>query len=260
MNELIAQLILAVVQGFTEWFPISSDGHLMVAEHLLNKKPDFTADVALHLGTLMAVFVYFGREITDIARDFLTGKWKTQNGRTGLLILAGTIPVAIGGLLLRNLVEESYNMLSVAAFGFAITGISLLIATAFKPKKEKTLLSLSYFDAFLIGAAQIAALMPGISRSGTTLVVGILLGLKIKEAAKFSFLLSIPSVFGANVLVIGTKTLPSDLIWATLLAFVVGLLAIFLLYKYAFNKKENLKWFAIYALAMAAAIGIYLII
>lgn len=258
MNELLSSIIIAIVQGFTEWFPISSDGHLMVVEFLLNQKPDFAADVALHFGTLMAVFVYFGREITDIIRDFLTGKWKTENGRTAWLIIVGTVPVAIGGLLLENVVEASYNMLGVAALGFAITGIALLIAATYKPKKTKTLLTLTYFDAFLIGASQIAALLPGISRSGTTLAIAILLGLKIKDAAKFSFILSIPAVFGANVLVMGTKTLPANLIWATMISFVVGLLAIFLLFKYAFNKKENLKWFAAYTLVLALTIGIYL--
>jgi undecaprenyl-diphosphatase len=259
MNDLLTSIIIAIVQGFTEWFPISSDGHLMIVEYLINQKPNFTTDVALHFGTLMAVFVYFGREITDIIRDFFSGKWKTENGRIALLIIVGTIPVAIGGLLLKNLVEESYNMLGVAALGFAITGIALLIASLYKQKKTKTFLTLSYFDAFLIGAVQVAALLPGISRSATTLVVAILLGLKIKDAAKFSFLLSIPAIFGANILVMGSKTLPTSLILPTLIAFVVGLFAIFFLFRYAFNKKENLKWFALYTLALAIALGIYLV-
>lgn len=255
--DLLSSLIFAVVQGFTEWFPVSSDGHLVIASRLLGFQSNFLFDVALHFGTLMAVFVFFGKDITEIMKDIFSLRWKTPSGKLGLMIVVGTIPVAIFGFLLRDIVEDSFSSLTVTALGFGLTAMVLFIAVVYRPKKEKILGSMNYRDALLIGFVQISALLPGVSRSATTLSVALLLGYVIKDAAKFSFLLSIPAVFGANVLVVGNNALPQNLIWATLLAFVVGLLAIFLLFRYAFNKKENLKWFAIYALILAAIVGIW---
>lgn len=257
MSELLHLIFVAIVQGITEWFPISSDGHLILVDNLLGREPNFLFDVALHFGTLMAVFVYFGREITDILRDFLSGNWGSENGKLGVLILVGTLPVVFFGFLLRDIVELSYSSLTVAAVGFAVTGVTLLIAVVYKPKRESSLSGLSYRDALLIGLAQVTAIMPGISRSGTTLVAGILLGLKIKDSAKFSFLLSVPAVFGANVLVMGGNSLPSEFILPTAISFIVGIIAIYLLYRFAFSSVKNLKWFAFYVLALAAAILIF---
>jgi len=117
-----------------------------------------------------------------------------------------------------------------------------------------------YGKAMLVGLSQIFALFPGISRSGSTIGTGLLLGLDEKRAVKFSFLMSIPVIFGANILAIGNSTLPPSLIWATLVSFFVGLLAIHLLYKFVLTSRKNLRWFAGYALLLAAGLGTWLLV
>jgi len=286
MNELLSALIIAVVQGLTEWLPVSSSGHLVLFSRLLGFDGGMMFDVALHFGTLMAVFVYFGGDIVDIVKDLLSLKFGSENGRLGLLILVATLPAVFFGLLLRGIFEEVFGNLGIVALGFGITGLVLLIASFSEVKRDgahpptlsssgkklseergKILSSrvievgqkrFGYFDGFLVGCAQVLALFPGISRSGSTISSGLLLGLNEKNAMKFSFLMSIPVIFGANVLVIGNNTLTSSLVWATLISFVVGLITIHVLYKWVLTSRKNLKWFAIYALGLGAGLGIWL--
>jgi undecaprenyl-diphosphatase len=119
---------------------------------------------------------------------------------------------------------------------------------------------LGFGKSFLIGVAQAFSIIPGISRSGATIASGVLLGLDEKKAMKFAFLMSIPIVFGANILAIGNKTLPSELIWASLVSFVVGLLTIHVMFKHVLVSRKNFKWFGIYCILLALALGGYLIL
>lgn len=256
-NEFISSIILAIVQGITEWLPVSSSGHLVLFEKILQFRGSLLFDVALHFGTLMAVFVYFGRDIIDIVRELISGKFKSENGKLGLLLIIATIPAALVGFIFKNVFESIFSNLVIVAFGFAITGIFLLIASL-PGKNKKQMTEISYKDALTIGVAQVFAIFPGISRSGATLSTGIILGLEEKTAMKFSFLMSIPIIFGANILVIGNEKLPPNLIWATLVSFVIGLVIIHLLYSKVLTSKKNLKWFGFYALILAAAILIWL--
>jgi undecaprenyl-diphosphatase len=277
LSEMIKALIIAIVQGLTEWLPVSSSGHLVLFERLL----DYSAggvkfDVALHFGTLMAVFVYFGGDIIDIMRDFFSGSWKKGNGRLGWMIIVGTIPAAIIGFTFKKYFEAAFSSLGIVAIGFAITGIILLIASMdFKTSRfanldgaqehgkvldtKNDLDSFGYWRVLGVGFMQALAIFPGISRSGSTISSGLILGLKEREAIKFSFLLSVPAIFGAAILEIGNEPLPKDLIWATLLSFIVGLVTIHLLLNYILTSKKNLVWFAVYVLALAVSLGIYLI-
>lgn len=283
VSEFIASLIIAVVQGITEWLPVSSSGHLVLFERILDFEGGLVFDVALHFGTLMAVFVYFGGDIVDILRDLLSGRWGSENGRLGLLIIVATIPAAIVGFLLKDIFEIAFGSLGITAMGFAVTGVFLLIASigsggksapsarpmgSLRPHHPTTRPPtpnlarrgvFGYGKALLVGVAQIFALFPGVSRSGTTIGSGLLLGLDEKKAVKFSFLMSIPIIFGANILAIGNNTLPSNLIWATLVSFFIGLLTIHLLYGVVLTKRKNLRWFALYALLLAAGIGAWLV-
>ncbi len=256
MNETISAIIIAIIQGITEWIPVSSKGHLILAEKILGfSGGGLFFDVALHFGTLMAVFVYFGKDITDILQDFFRGKWGTDNGKIGVYLIIATIPAGIFGFLFFDFFKSVFSELIIAAFGFGITGLLLIIASIdFGYRKE-----LGLKESFLIGCAQIASLIPGISRSGMTISSGVLLGIEEKKALRFSFLMSIPIIFGANILVIGNNRLNSDLIWATLVSFIVGLLMIHLLYNYVLTTKRNLRWFGIYALLLAFLIAGYLI-
>tara|TARA_Y100000310_G_scaffold295299_1_gene326510 strand:- start:324 stop:1091 length:768 start_codon:yes stop_codon:yes gene_type:complete len=253
-SELFSALILAIIQGITEWLPISSSGHLVLFEALLDYNAGLVFEVALHFGTLMAVFVYFGQDIMDIIEDILKFKTKSDNFKAGMMLIVASIPAAIVGYSVRGL--DIFHNLWVVSFGFGITGLFLFIASLDLGKKGK----LRYGNSFLIGVSQALAIFPGISRSGTTISSGMLLGLDAKTAAKFSFLLSVPIIFGANLLVIGNNTLPPELIWATLVSFVVGLISIHFMFKYVLTDKKNLRWFGGYALLLALALVLFLLL
>ncbi len=254
MFELIPAILIAIIQGITEWLPISSSGHLVLAEKILNYSSSLTFNVALHFGTLMSVFAYFGKDITDIIYDILKFDFKSENGGLGLNLMIATIPAAVIGFFLKDIFTLLTN-LKIISLGFGITGILLIIASLPNKKQSK----LNYKNALILGIAQIFSLFPGISRSGTTLSTGLLLGLNEKTALKFSFLMSIPIIFGANILVIKNQTLPPELIWATLVSFIIGLISIHFLYKYILTNRKNLFYFGIYALFLALLIAIYLI-
>lgn len=248
MNELISAVILAIVQGITEWLPVSSSGHLLIAEKLLNYKGSLTFDVALHFGTLMAVFVYFGKDITEMMKELLMLRFNGEKGKMGLFLLISAIPAAIAGFFLKDIFEVVFSDFRIISLGFGITGLVLMIASLELTRKKK---ELNAWKAFVIGLGQIISLFPGISRSGTTLSTGLLLDLNEKTALKFSFLMAIPVVFGANVLAIGNEKLPAELIWATLVSFVIGLLMLHVLYKYILTTRRNLRYFGAYALLLA---------
>lgn len=256
MSELLKAIIIAIVQGITEWLPVSSSGHLVLAEKLLNYQSSLTFEVALHFGTLMSVFVYFGKDITDIIQDLLKLKFHTKNAKLGILIIIATIPAAIIGLLFKSVFESIFSNIYIVALGFGITGLILIIASLPLTKQNN---KLTKSKALIIGSSQVLSILPGVSRSGTTTSTAILLGLKEQTALKFSFLMSIPIILGANIITIGNQTLPKELIWATLVSFLIGLLFLHLIYKHILTSKKNLRYFGIYALLLSLAIGIFLL-
>jgi len=258
VNDLISAIILAIIQGVTEWLPISSSGHLVLFQSFLGFEGGLLFEVALHFGTLAAVFVYFGKDIMDIIKDFFSGKWNTENGKIGWLLIIASVPAALIGFFSRNIYEKVLTNFGIVALGFGVTGLLLFIASFVSVgKKEK---KLSYGNSFVIGIFQALAIIPGISRSGATISSGIFFGLSEKAAMRFAFLLSIPIIFGANILVIGNNVLPQELIWATLVSFFVGLLTIHIMFKYVLVKRKNFRWFGLYALLLALAIGVWMII
>lgn len=252
MNSLLAQIVLGVAQGILEWIPISSSAHLELLARALqyDLSLDFTA--ALHFGTLMAVFAYFGQDITDMVRDVFSLKFNTPHGKLGIAVILASIPAGLFGYLLQGLIDSSSNSLLGMSFGFAITSMALFIGVYGRPKKKS---DLSYTSAFFIGLAQVASLFRGVSRSGSTMSTGLIFGLDMKTAVKFSYLISIPIILGANLLSVGTRTLPSNYLLPSLIAFFVGIFAINLSFKYILNKAENLKWFAVYTLILALVLG-----
>jgi undecaprenyl-diphosphatase len=259
MDNFISAIIIAIVQGLTEWLPVSSSGHLVLFHNLLNYKPGLMFDVAVHFGTLMAVFVYFGRDIVDIAEDFLKFKTRSPNFKLGLLLIVASIPAAIIGFAFKKYFELAFSSLLVVAFGFAITAMVLFIASLDLNKLRTRKEEMGYWKALLIGCAQAIAIFPGISRSGSTISAGLLAGLTEKDAVKFSFLLAAPAIFGASILEISNNVLPREMIWATLAAFVVGLLTIHIMLKLIVKNRKNLRWFALYCLLLALGIGVYLL-
>jgi undecaprenyl-diphosphatase len=250
-GELVLALILAVVQGATEWLPISSSGHLVLLEKILGYDGGLIFEVAVHFGTLMAVFVYFGKDIVDIMQDFFNGRWKTENGKTALLLIVASVPAAIIGFFAAGIFDTILSSLGILALGFGITGLLMLITSYHKGKSGK---AITPKKAFIIGLAQALAIVPGVSRAGATISSGILLGLSEKNAMRFSFLMSIPIILGASLVSLRGATLPPEMIWASLVSFIVGLATIHLLFRYVLIDRKNFKWFGIYCLALSAAI------
>jgi undecaprenyl-diphosphatase len=196
----------------------------------------------------MAVFVYFGRDIVDIIESTMKFDFKSQNGRLGILVIIATIPAAILGYLFRDVFVFAFDNILITGIGFGVTSL-LLFISSFDFEKEKKDIP-SFRDSVAIGIAQVFALFPGVSRSGSTLSVGLLSGLKEKSALKFSFLMSIPIIFGANVFELGNKSLPGNMIWATIVSFAVGLLTIHILYNFVLTSKKILRYFAAYAMLL----------
>lgn len=256
MNYFVDTLILAFIQGFSEWFPVSSSGHLVLFSKILNYANTVQFDVALHFGTLMAVFVYFGKEIVDIVEDILKMRWKSDRSRMGFIILVSALPAGFIGYFFRDLFQKAFESLWVVAFGFAITSMLLFISSLNYFKNNK---KLGYSSAIIIGCAQAFAILPGISRSGATISAGLLQGVSEKEAVKFSFLMSIPVIFGAGVLELGSEKLSPEWILPTFISFIVGLSTIHLLLKIISNSKKNLRWFGAYTLGLALALAGYLL-
>lgn len=252
--NIFSALFLAVVQGITEWLPVSSSGHLVVSEFFIGEKVDLVFDVALHFGTLMAIFVYFGRDVVDIVRNVLSLNFKSQAGRMGLLLIIATIPGALIGYFFEKIFTGAFGSLIVVGLGFCVTSMFLFLASLDLGIVRK---ELKIFDAFLIGLVQAFAILPGVSRSGTTLSCGIFLGLTPRAAARFSFLLAIPIIFGATLYEIGNQTLPSSLIWATILAFIIGLIVVHFMFKVVLTEKRHLRWFAGYALLLGLSLVVY---
>ncbi len=254
MENLFSMIVLAVVQGLTEWLPVSSSGHLLLFERILGYSGGLNFEVALHFGTLMAVFIYFRKEIIDISRDFFSGKWKTPDGKMGVFIIIGTIPAALIGFFASKYFDSVLSDFILLGMGFLITGILLLIVGFGNSIKKK---ELDNKKSLVIGVAQAVAILPSISRSGATIASGILLGLDEKRAMQFSFLLSIPAILGASVLSFGSGALPVYLIIPILVSFLVGLGTIHLCFKYALNKRRNFAWFGVYCILLGIAVIVY---
>jgi len=197
--SLYAAILLGLIQGLTEFLPISSSGHLAVAQHFLPgfSQPGLLFDIVLHLGTLLAVLIYFRREVFLLVRSLAPGEGGTVWRRLWIMLIVGTIPAVIVGLLLGGLVERSFEQLWVVGLGLIVTG-TLLLSSRALAREGRDLAQLDVRDALTVGLFQSAALLPGISRSGSTIVSGLMRGLSHDAAARFSFLLAIPAILGAT--------------------------------------------------------------
>ncbi len=223
-------IVMAVVQGLTEFLPVSSSGHLVLLHHWMEAlQGDLFFDIVLHVGTLGAVVVVYRNELLRL----LKFDKPALNYIAALLI--GTIPAVIVGLLLKDFMEGLFGSPRAAGYALLFTGFVLLTTRKAMDKGESNsdeLISPGLLKAFLIGCAQAIAITPGVSRSGMTIASSLLLGLPRVEAARFSFMLAIPAIAGALVLQLldgaATETLasPIQLVVSAIVAFVFGLLAI----------------------------------
>ncbi len=286
--DILQAIILGIVQGLTEFIPISSTAHLVLASRWLDlyngNAEQTTATMAvIQLGTLAAVFVYFASDIWAIASAFvrdhigaLRGKrglrfsgtdgvrpiWLSEDAWTGWLIIFGSIPIGIVGYVFKDLIRGSGTK-NLWVISFMLIAVGLLLALAETVgSQRKTMRNLGVWDAIVVGFAQVMALIPGASRSGSTIMAGLFAGQTRETAARFSFLLSIPAITASGLLelrealqILTTDSLTA-LIVGTFTAAVVGYLAIWFLMSYL--KRNTTAIFIIYRIGLAAVILILL--
>ena len=207
MNHM-ETIFLGIVQGLTEFLPVSSSGHLVIFEKLLGlKEPEILLDVSLHLGTLIAVCIYFRTDLVHMVAElwsFVSPGSKKNNGarpnaRLAMMVVLGSVPTAIIGLAFKDPLEKAFGSLFTVGIMLLITG-TIVGITRLIPKSHNKAMRVGPLVALAVGTAQGLAIMPGISRSGSTIVCALLLGLNRELAGRFSFLLAIPAIVGAVIL------------------------------------------------------------
>lgn len=245
--SFLEALILGLIQGLTEFLPISSSAHVQIAQQLMNlseiSRPELTAFIAtIQLGTEIAVVAYFAKDILRISRSWIGWVARPKaampaDAKLGWLIIIGSMPVVVIGLAFRDFIENDVRNLWVIAY--TLIGFGLLLGLSdIIGKKVRTIGNLNYKHGVLFGLGQALAVIPGVSRSGGTITVGLLLGYTREAAARYSFLLAIPAVIGAGLFqfISSFGNLSSELLLATVLATVVsgivGLSVIHFLLKY----------------------------
>lgn len=201
-SDWLHTLFLAVIQGLTEFLPISSSAHLILPSQLLGWPDQGLAfDVGVHVGTLLAVMYYFRHEVIRLSLAWgrsLQGNWDAE-GRLAWLVMLATLPAVLSGLIFAGLIEHYGRSMLVIATTTLFFGVLLGWADS-RRREQKEIRALTRRDALVIGLAQALALIPGTSRSGVTITAALMLGFERQSAARFSFLLSIPIIFGAGLL------------------------------------------------------------
>ena len=275
MHSIIQSIILGIVQGITEFLPISSTAHLRIVPALLKWSDPGTAfSAVIQLGTMFAVIIYFWKDLSKIYGALISdlllwGKRKTllstHESKTAFWILLGTIPICLFGLLFKDQIEKGMvRNLNIISFYLIFFGILLFISEIIA-RQSRTISKINALDVILLGLIQSFALIPGVSRAGVTLFAGLLLGFKRSDAARFSFLLSVPAVLASGLLELNTlfhviKTGGENIIWINLFAgvifaFVAGYFSIHFLLKYLQTNKTNM--FVVYRVLLGALV-IYL--
>lgn len=275
--NLLEAIVLGIVQGLTEFLPISSTGHLTLAGKFMNlisqdHPEQWTSFIAvIQLGTMLAVLIYFWKDLLNILKDFVHDnifkpvKYSEQNlnSKLGWLIIIGTIPVVIIGLAFKDAIEGALtkNLYVIAA---SLIVLALILALAEKIAKfKKDLGDITILDSLIIGIAQAISLIPGSSRSGTTITAGLFVGLNREAAARFSFLLSVPAVLASGVLQLYEAmkfidhNMAVNIIVATIVSGISGYLAIDFLLKYL--RKNSTFIFIFYRIVLGIFILILLI-
>lgn len=263
-QELFQVIILGIVQGVAEFLPISSSGHLVIVNEILTggagpSEGDLAMNIALHLGTLGSILIVFRKDLRSVLLD----------RKMLLSIVIATLPVVVVGLTLKDAVESAFETPFVAAAGLLVTSLLLWMcewlepASRSLPDKTPNTTSPSLKQALSIGLFQALAVIPGISRSGSTIAAGVMTGLSREMAAKFSFLIAIPAILGATVLHTkdmfeSTEPFPFDgtLLVGAIVSFAVGVFALEWLLRLV--RKKRLRWFALYCLCASLVTFIWL--
>ena len=268
---MISVIILAIIQGIAEFLPISSSAHLIIFREVFGIGKDvisgdlgLTFDIALHLGTALAIIVFFFKDFLNMAIKGFTKGVKDKDGKIMWYLIAATVPAALAGVLFEdvidNVIREKYYLIAIALI---VMGVIIYLVDK-KCSRDKEIKDMTLKDALIIGCSQVFALIPGFSRSGTTIAAGRALHLEREDAAKFSFYLSLPVVMGAVVLqlikvdfsIIASNI--SILLVGIVISFIIGILCIRFLLKYL--RSNDFKVFMWYRLVLGIGVLIYLCI
>lgn len=256
-------IIIAIVQGIGEVLPISSSGHMIIAKELLGVQTEgLSLEIFLHLASLIAIIFFFRKKLWAIIRDFFVYLFKKDeeakdNYRVAWYLVIATIPAGIAGILIKDIIENTLSKLWIVGCFLILTSGLLYLST--KIKREKELNNMTWKNALMIGLFQVAGLLPGVSRSGSTLVGGATQKLKQNDAADFAFLLAIPAMLGSAILDIGSiadALQNKDLYIPYIVGFIVTLFFTYFTIKlfFSFIRKRKLSIFSIYCLAMGTLV------
>jgi undecaprenyl-diphosphatase len=230
-------IILGIIQGLTEFLPISSSGHLAVVEALFGIQEPVTLAVFLHFGTLFSTVVFFRKPLASLIHGVFTGK--KESIEYLFYIIIGSVPIAVFALIFKTSIEATFTDPLLIALFLGFTGVVVILTQIAKHGAKK----ISFFSALLIGCAQMLAVFPGISRSGMTISTGLYKHIDAREAFTFSFILSLPAILGANILealhVSHVENVPG-IVAGMVVSFLIGLLALHIL------KKVVHRWFHLF--------------
>jgi len=267
--ESLQSVMLGIIQGLTEFLPVSSSGHLVLLQNLFGiREPELLFDISLHLGTLLAVFIVFYKEILRILQTLLrlptliksSGNLKSvfadnEEIRIFALIIIGSVPTAILGILFHKIADQIFGAVWIVGVMLLVTG-TLLWFTRQISNEGRPLIKVSIRDVLIIGVMQGLAIMPGISRSGSTISIALFLGINREIAGRYSFLLSIPAILGAMILSLNSAIIQTDIpvkiiLLGTVTAAIVGYIGLKILLRMV--KQGHLYYFAPYCWLLGAA-------
>ena len=261
LNQLVISIILGLIQGVSEWLPISSTAHLRIAEHFLGFQATPLFNVTLHIGTLAVVIFYFRSDIKGILTALVHWDFRSQYGRFIPLIIVASIPTGIIGVLYDLYIGDNYQTFLIMGITFLI-GAVLLVLSKFG---KETQTEITYKRALVMGAFQGAASFPGLSRSGATISSGLIQDVKRETVFRFSFLLSIPAIIGdlgveayherGSFVTQGVGVGTINLLIALVFTAVAGYLAIALVKKLVLTKRFH--YFAVYTFALGITLIIF---
>ncbi|GAF12078.1 undecaprenyl-diphosphatase [Bacillus sp. JCM 19046] len=267
--SLFEAIILGLVQGITEFLPISSSAHLIIVQAIFDMSfAGFSFEILLHLASVLAVILYYRRDLIEIIRGFFAyfTNRSTQNKSMfffAIYLVVATAITGVAGILFEDYISDTFKTPTFIALALAITGLFLIIIERFVKLGNRTEKEMTFTDSIVIGLGQCLALIPGLSRSGTTLIVGMFAGLSKETAVRFSFLLSIPVILGSSVLAI------DDLISGALLehtgmlelslSFVITFIASWIGIVFFINlvRKSKLIYFALYCFIVATLVFLF---
>ena len=246
---LLEAATLGIIQGITEWLPVSSSGHLVLYQQFAKIEAPLIFDVLLHFASLVVIFVVFRKRIAGILYSLLRREVEEDNFKTGCNIIIGSIPIAVTGFLFRGFIESAFSSTKIVSQALVGTGILLFLTRYAREKRVK----ISPLNSVVIGISQAIALIPGISRSGMTISTGMILGIDRVKAAEFSFILALPAIFGATLFELSRvesieKSLIIPLLAGMIISFVVGYFSLRFLLKLI--QKGKLSWFSVYCITL----------